>query len=156
VLGVHEKTVRNDLPAGAELFAPDLPVKSSGQDGKAYPRSTRTPRIGGLPRDGETERRAQLARRGMEDARGIERAIKTLTDFNAERRHRVRHPVSPCRQLQARELGGHRGEPPGAGRRLVGLVVIASHRNRDHSGDARPLRPLHQQSSDPWPWAWYV
>jgi hypothetical protein len=104
VLGVNEKTVRNDLRAGAELSAPDLPVKSIGQDGKAYPRSTRTPRIGDLPRDEETERRAQRARRSMEDARGIERAIHTLTDLDAERRQRVRDLYRPVGSFRRENL----------------------------------------------------
>jgi len=88
VFGVNEKTVRNDLRAGAELSAPDLPVKITGQDGKAYPRRINTLRH--LPRDEETERRGELARRSAEDARGIERAIKTLTNLDVERRRMVR------------------------------------------------------------------
>jgi hypothetical protein len=86
------------------LSAPDLPVKSIGQDGKAYPRSTRTSKIGDLSRDEETEQRAQLARRSMEDARGIERAIKTLTDLDPERRHRVRDLYRPVDSFSRENL----------------------------------------------------
>jgi hypothetical protein len=104
VLGVHEKTVRNDLRAGAELSAPDLSLKSIGQDGKAYARSTRAPKIGDLPRDEETERRAGLARRIGKDADDIARAIKTLTDLNADRRHRVRDRYRPVDKLSRENL----------------------------------------------------
>jgi hypothetical protein len=121
VLGVNEKTVRNDLRAGAESSAPDLPVKSIGQDGKAYPRSTRTPNISAAPRDEETERRAQLARRSMKDARGIERAINTLTDLDAERRRRVRDLYRPVDKFSRENLEAIAANLQALARELEGL-----------------------------------
>ena len=102
VLGVNEKTVRNDLRTGADNSAPDLPVKITGQDGKAYPR--RINDLTHLPRDEETERHAELARRSAEDARGIERAIKTLTGLDVERRRSVRGLYRPVDCFSSKNL----------------------------------------------------
>jgi hypothetical protein len=104
VLGVDEKTVRNDRRARAELSAPDLPAKITGQDGKVYLRPPRDPNISATPRDEETERRAQLARRSAEDARSIERAVKTLTDLDTERRRRVRDLYRPFDKFSRENL----------------------------------------------------
>jgi hypothetical protein len=121
VLGVDEKTVRNDQRAGAELSAPDLPVKFTGQDGKAYLRPTRTSNISAAPRDEETERRAKVAQRTGKDADDIARAIKTLTDLNADRRHRVRDRYRPVDKLSRENLEAIAANLQALARELEGL-----------------------------------